>query len=107
MLANSMASSIPVGLSLFSDGSPYLTWNLPVWSKKILSTLPTKWEKLTVIVSSDAKIFLAEPPVVVNDLPKNSSGDLTFSRTVYVFTFGLISIVSVTYSLLIIGISLL
>ena len=81
-LAISIASSTPVGLSLFSDGSPYWTWNLPVLSKKILSILPTKWEKSTVIVSSDANIFAAELPDAVNVLPKNSNGDLTFSRTV-------------------------
>ena len=76
-----MASSTAIGLSLLSDGSPYLIWNFPVLSKKILSTLPTKCEKLTVIVSSDANILEAEFPEDVNDLPKNSSGDLTFSRT--------------------------
>mgnify|MGYP006260215987 FL=1 len=42
ILAISIASSTPVGLSLFSEGSPYLIWNLPVLSKKILSILPTK-----------------------------------------------------------------
>ena len=40
-LAISIASSTPVGISRFSEGSPYLTWKFPVLSKKILSTLPT------------------------------------------------------------------
>ena len=52
-------------------------------------------------------MFFAELPAAVNVLPKNSNGDLTFSRTVYEETFGLISKASVTYSPLIIGISLL
>ena len=68
ILAISIASSTPVGLSLFSEGSPYLIWNLPVLSKKILSILPTKCEKSTVIVSSDANIFAAELPDAVKVL---------------------------------------
>ena len=54
----------------------------PVLSKKILSTLPTKYEKSRLIDSSEANIFLAELPDAVNVLPKNSNGDLTLGRTV-------------------------
>ena len=105
-LAISIASSTGFGLSNLSDGSPYLTWNLPLLSKKILSILPTKWEKFKLIDSSDANMLDAELPDAVNVLPKNSNGDLTPSKTVYAETFGLISIVSVLYSLFIFGISL-
>ena len=46
------------------------------------------------IASSDAKALVAEFPAALNVLPRNSSGDLPPSATVYSETLGRISIMS-------------
>ena len=54
--------------------------------------------------SSDAKIFLAELPAAVNVLPKNSNGE--YVEPEKSDTLGLISNISLTLDLLIVGRSL-
>ena len=81
MVANSRASSVAFGASGCSADTPSISCNSPAFVKYNLSILPRKWEKDTVTVSSDANILAAEFPEPLNDLPKNSNGDLLLSAT--------------------------
>ena len=75
-------SNMEDDLDAISNGSKSKKEVLDLFWSPLEKEVTTKWEKVRLIDSSDANIFAAELPDAVNVLPKNSNGDLTFSRTV-------------------------